>query len=653
MSEKVTSTRTGIGPQLAPCAATGLLVVAAAAAHAVAAAGDSPAGTALTVGGAAFVLAVLVAMKRGARISCRKARARLRVLLLGAAAWLGVVTATGVNWIALQVLAALMVSVSLHWWSARRIPNHVPEAPASVLTSAYADLWKENVARKGKTLAGTTLEGVRAISSGTQATLRLVPGEHSMDTVEQERKKIRGALGLKREHDLILEPHPTLPEPHLQLTIVTTPPPRGSILWPGPSALGEDGMIDLGPFADGVGTARWTAFTKTRVMCGFLQGGTNSGKTRMFESIGLSIAASKTFPSVVIFADGQGGASSRLLKENADHTALTLDALREALRGLIRLGEHRQEENDIFGWDGFTATVDRPAVFLLMDECHKFFVVDGEVQEDIQAMCAQIAREFGKVGIALIAATQMATLSAAFGPSGKHADAIRSNLLMGNGVMLRGKSRGARTIFGVETDPTLFPDRPGYALLAGSGEGVRIAPFLGYFASDEVQAHWLPRILWRSLDVASASAWGASYINRKAIAEAAREAKRARVEARRAGRTVDPAPQAAPRRHVPAPPFEVRPFPVWVNPGRRPQPQPEPQDVGVSDVARKVAVELVMGDVLHNGYARPVWLAKRLGYSERHIGNALNELLARGMVRKDGTQGHWYPTDKILSREVA
>lgn len=644
----ITSTRTGIGPQLAPCAATGLLVVAAAAAHAVAQAGDSPAGTALTVGGAAFVLAVLVAMKRGARISCRKARARLRILLLGSAAWLGVVTATGVSWVALQVLAALMVSVSLHWWSARRIPNHVPVAAVSA--SAYADLWRDNVARKGKTLAGTRLEGVRAIESGTQATLRLVPGEHSMDTVEQERRKIRGALGMERAHDMILEPHPTLPEPHLQLTIVTTPPPQGSILWPGPSALGDDGKIDLGPFADGIGTARWTAFTKTRVMCGFLQGGTNSGKTRMFESIGLSIAASKTFPSVVIFADGQGGASSKLLKENADHRALTLDALRETLRGLIRLGEHRQEENDIYGWDGFTATVDRPAVFLFMDECHKFFVVDGEVQEDIQSMCAQIAREFGKVGIAMIAATQMATLAAAFGPSGKHADAIRSNLLMGNGIMLRGMSRGARTIFGVETDPTLFPDRPGYALLAGSGDGVRIAPFLGYFASDEVQSHWLPKILWRSLGTADANAWGASYVNRRAIDHAEREAKRARVEARRAGRTVEPVAPGIPARRVPASP-QVRPFPIWVNPGRRPE--PAPMDAGVSDIARKVAVELAMGDILHNGYARPVWLARELGYSERYIGGALNELLTRGMVRKDGTQGHWYPTDKIVSREVA
>lgn len=649
-----TSTRTGIGPQLAPCAATALLVIAAAATHAAANAGTNPTGTALTVGGAAFVLAVLVSMKRARRISCHRARARLRVVLMGSALWLGMATATGITWGALQILAALMLSVSWHWWSARRIPNRSARTGAAVDgPTGYAALWAELVAAKGRPLTGTRLTGERTLDGGGhQYTLLLVPGRHSQETVEAERRVIRGALGLRRSDDMLVEPHPDLPEPHLQVTITAGVILEKTALWPGPSALGADGRIALGSFTDGMGTAFWKAFTKTRVFGGFLQGGTNAGKTRMIESIGMSLAGSDTFPSTVIFADGQGGASSRLLKENADHTAFTLPDLRAALKGLIRLMEHRQEENDVEGWDGFTPTATRRAVFLIMDECHKFFIHEGVTQEDIQSMCAQIAREGGKVGVALIAASQMGTLAAVFGGGATFADAIRSNLLMGNGVMLKSLSKSARGVFRTQVDPTLFPDRPGYALLCGTG--LREAPFLGYFASDAVQDYWLPRMTWWPLDAGSANAWGADYIHRNAGVEADRAAKRARVEARRAGTVVAPERAVEPiTRRVPAvtsSPFGPVPaFPVWRSP-RRAVPAADPV---MPEVARKVLAEMRLGEILVEGYARPSWLARRLDYSERHIHTALNELLAGGFVRKGDTQGHWYLNDKKLSREVA
>lgn len=658
----MTSTaRTGIGPQLAPCAATVLLVIAASATHAAASAGTNPAGTALTVGGAAFVLAVLVSMKRGRRISCAKARARLRVALMGSALWLGVATASGVTWGTLQVLAVLMLSVSWHWWRAYRIPNRSARVATPESGSGYPGLWAELVAPSGRPLAGSRLTRERINGPSYQYALLLVPGKHSSETMDAERGRIRGALGLRRADDMIVEPHPDLPEPHLQLTIVKQGPSKKAVLWPGPQALGADGRIALGPFADGQGIGYWKAFTPTRVFGGFLQGGTNAGKTRMIESIGMSLAASDIFPSTVIFADGQGGASSKLLKENADHTAFTLGEVRAMLRGLIRLMEHRQEENDVEGWDGFTATATRRAVFMIMDECHKFFIHEGETQEDIQAMCAQIAREGGKVGVALILASQAATLAAVFGGGATYADVIRANVLMGNGVMFKSLSKSARGVFGTEIDPTRFPDRPGYALLCGTG--LRPVAVLGYFASDAVQGYWLPRMTWCPLDAGSANAWGPDYLNRHANVEAEREAKRARVEARRAGLPVDverrasPAPPSPVTRTVGAPvapsPFgPVTPFPVWRSPTpAQPAPTPEP---AMTEVERKVLAEMRRGEILRDGYARPSWLAKTLGYSERHIHTALTGLHARKLVRKDdGVQGHWYLTDDKLSKEVA
>lgn len=645
-----TPRRPGIGPQLAPGAAVGLLLVAGSALHAIAQATDDPGSTTLTVAVIAFVLAVLVGMKKGQRIRCPKSRLRLRLLLAGSAAWLTAVTAAGMSWGAVQILALGVTAVSLHWWRLHRIPN-VSTVPRAVASDRHVDLWDKRVARAGKPLAGTRLLPGEAIASGMQHTLRLIPGDHTIVTVENERRKIRGALEMRRGEDLIIEPHPDLPEPHLRLTVVTSQPPIGSVVWPGPvDVLGRDGMIALGPFADGIGTAYWRAFTDTRVKGGFIQGGTGSGKSRLIETIVMALAGSTLFPSVLLWADGQGGASSKLLRKWCDKTALTVEACRRMLAGVIRIMEHRQDENDIEELDGFTPTEDRPAIFVILDECHKFFADAG-----IQAMAAQIAREGEKVGVAMIAATQLAQLAAAFGGSGQYADAIRSSLLTANGVLMRGKSKSAAQIFNVEVDPRDFPARPGYGFLADVDEGARQAPFLGFFVSDAIQEYWPPLMLWRELDKGSATIYGPEYLNRRELAAAEREEKRRRVAARRAGimpTTSAERPETA--RPTPSTLFPVRKFPVWINP-KAIKPQPDTQTVKVADIHRRVMEAVAAGQVGTDGYTMPHLVARRLAVSEKWAGIALKELVALGvMSRPEGTpQGRYYPTGKTLSGKVA
>lgn len=646
----------GIGPQVAPAAAVGLLIVAAAGAHAAAEASGHTAEFAATVGALAFVLAVVVGSKTGQRIRCPKGRRRLRWLLMSAAVWLGSVTATGLTWGWIEAIAFLTWALSFRWWQAKRIPDAAMETASPL--DGFAALWKEKVGRKGKPLVGSLLTDEEKIKSGTRFTLRLVPGEHTQDSVETERKKIRGALGLMPAHDLLLEQHPTLPEPHLLLTIVTRQPKPGSVLWPGPSVLGADGRIALGPFADGEGTASWKAFTANRVWGGFLQGGTGSGKSRMIESIVMALAASDLFPSVVWWADGQWGASSKLLKKRCDKVALSVAQCKEMLQGVIRIMEHRQDENDVEDLDGFTPTTARPAIFVILDECHVFFLAD----DDIKAMCARITREGGKVGVALICATQQAQLAAAFGGGGEYADAIRSNLLAGNGVLLRGKSKSAQQIFGVEVDPTQFPDRPGYAFLADPAEGARRAPLLGYFVSDDLQKIWPDRFTWRELDAGAANAYGPAYFNRVAIAAAARAEKLARVQARRDGRPVAgpiASTVSAAAARIPKAMFPILKLPVWVNPTRikpqadLPTPTPLPEPPKVTDVHRRIMAAVAAGDAMENGYTMPGLLAAHLGLSRKWTGIALGELIDLGVMERpaDAPQGKYYPTGKQLPTE--
>lgn len=631
----------GLHAHAAPYAAVGLLLVAGAALHAGSEASGDAAAFAATVGACAFVLAVLVGMKKGQRIACPRSRRRLRALLIGLAVWLGAVVASGVSWGAVEVLAILVTAMSLHWWRSRRIPD-APAVTEEAVASGYAELWRNLVGARDASLPGSRLEDERKIESGSRFTLRLMPGKQTQDSVESERGKIRGALGLMPLNDLVIEQHPTLPEPHLMLTVVTRQPPRGSVLWPGPSALGPDGYIALGPFADGVDTARWKAFTENRAWGGFLQGGTGSGKSRMIESIVMALAGSELLPSVVWWADGQGGASSKLLKRRCDRVALSVQDCRAMLEDVVATMEHRQDENCVEDLDGFTPTAARPALFVVLDECHVFFLADPE----IQAMSARIAREGGKVGVALICATQQAQLAAAFGGGGEYADAIRSNVLAGNGVMLRGKSKSARQIFGVEVDPTQFPARPGYGFLVDPAEGARRAPFLGYFVSDDLQREWPDKITWRELDAGAANSCGPRYRDRVELAAAELAERRARVEARRAGR---PVPGAASMRPAPllAPAglWPIAPLPVWINPTATPAPAAQ-----VTGIHRRVVEAITSRQAMRSGYTMPHLMADHLGVSVKWAGIALRELVELGVLEcpASAPQGQYHPTGKSL-----
>lgn len=631
----------GVQKQAAPVAVMGLMVAAAAALDAAKQAGVDDAnllgGTAATC----IVIAVVACTIMRRRLADKKMLHRGVAFVALCAGWLTTVTATGLSWNAAAVLAALGSLLSLHWWRVHRIADTLPAQPAPKPdqrpADVYAELWKARLGTTGD-LAGTALEGHERIDAGERYVLKLVAGKNTYLQVLGMLERIRSGLDLRPDEDLIVERHPVLSASCLQLTIVTRSPIKESVRWPGPSAFNPGtGCVSLGPYTDGEGVALWRAYTDNSLWGGFITGGTGSGKSRLIESIAMSLAASDTHPTVVWFVDGDEGASSTLLAGHADHTALDEEMMqaRDLLAGALGVMRLRRAENVANKWEGFTPTAARPGILIIIDECHLIFADD-----DLRSMAAEIARRGRKVGVGIIGASQVATLDAFGGVGKSHTDALRSSLRAGNGVILRSNTNNTKEVFKVEIDPSQFPAMPGYGYyVASKDSGARTAPFRGYYVTDELKAQWPDRIVWRSLHQGEGNAYtlaaGSDYAQRGELAEESREEALAWIEAVKSGRATSPSGRplmrVSPRSEGQV--FAVAQIPVWdpdkFAPARRLRPKDELHRSHVAVLAQ-----------LARGPGRTGAIAKAVELSERQTYNLIKELENDfGLVESTDTQG--------------
>ncbi|MCZ7440800.1 hypothetical protein O7598_31100 [Micromonospora sp. WMMC241] len=628
-------TQGGPRPHAVPHVAVGALVVAAAACQvAVHYAGDEQV-VATWVAGTAFVIGVVAATRVRRRVLDKKARRRALQFIAVAGGWLTTVTLTGLSWGAVGVLMAVGYALSMHWWRQHPVGLIQPK----VSRSEYQRLWAENVGCSDGVLAGSRLSNPEQIAAGIRYALRLRPGKQHVGMVVDKMKTVRGGLKLRPDQQLIVEAHPTEPEPTALLTIVTNSPVKAGVLWPGPSAFDpETGRVQLGPYADGEGTATWRAYTDNRLWGGFIQGGTGSGKSRLIDSLAMSLAASTTHPTVIFYADGQGGASSPLLMRHADLFAGTFErifAMVEAMHMVMLL---RQRENVEHGWEGFTPTADRPGLLGIIDECHKPLLEaeNPEYWKRTQQLAATISREGGKVGVALILASQEPTLNAFGGAGSRYCEALRSSLLTGNGIMLAGDDPNARVIFGVKENPKEFPVGGGYGLVAKPAPGARQALFRSTYLDDQAKAKWPGRFVWRSFDGTSAGAAMKGY--------GERERTFADRKAVKDGMPVGFVGLAQP---VPA--------------QRQPEPQPATGGDGaaleafgavafppawpafVASMQAEARKELGPShakvlDAIAAGHTSPARIADHIGLGVRQVHNLLGTLVEAGRVRGGGRQ---------------
>lgn len=620
----------GVQKQAAPFAGMGLLVLAATALHA---AKDASAADAEILGGTAavcVVVAVVAAHQMRKRLDDRKSLHRGLAFLGVCTTWLVTTTQIGMSWNAAALLVIVGSALSLHWWRTHRIPDTLPPPPPVQKTERnarhYMARWDEWVGCQGGTLPGSKLESPENIKAGWRFVLRLVPGKQSLAGLMSAMILIRGALGLTVEQDVIAERHPVLEEPAVLLTVVAKPQIKESHEWPGPAVF-VDGKVRLGPYVDGEGTAAWTVYNleTQRMKGGFIQGGAGAGKTRLIEIIAFSVADSADYPTVVWYGDGQGNSSSPTLMKHADFGAQTHEQICTMYGCAQLVMELRQDENGLDEAIGFRPTADRPGLLIILSECHKPLMKaeNPERWEGLQKIIEQIAREGQKVGVATILETQESTLGA-FGGAGvsNRPEMIRSNLLMGNGIMMRSLDANARQVFKVDEDPSQFPELPGYSLMVAGDSGDRSAPFRVYRLTDGQRASWPGRIRWRSLDTGAGNAAGMMYLMRAQLAEMAREEIRRRVEARRNGTYVGgdtdrifTAARGGDGEALGGDLPDVAAFPVW-NPVTERVQQRE-----MHDSHRKVL------DALKAGFTSPTPIAAAVGLSVRRIHQLLDELM--------------------------
>ncbi|MBQ1064455.1 hypothetical protein [Micromonospora sp. C41] len=613
----------GLRQQLAPHAAVGALVVAAAAARvAVHVTGDEQV-VATWVAGAAFVVGVVAATRLRRRPLDKKSRRRALAFIGVAAGWLTAVTVTGLSLGAVGVLMALGYGLSLHWWRQHPVGLIQPK-------SEYQRLWAENNGASDGALPGSRLTKPEPIKAGIRYALKLRAGKQTLEQAVAAIGRLRGGLHLLPDQQMLLEPHPTEPEPTLLLTIVTKSPIKQAVDWPGPEAFDPaTGRVRLGPYADGEGVATWRAYTDNRLWGGFIQGGSGSGKSRLIESIAFSLAAAESHPTVIWYGDGQRGASSPLLMKHADLFAGTYDQIEAMLVGMELLMVLRQQENVERELEGFAPIEDRPGVLGVIDECHKVFDKEQNVRSarTCQRIAATIAREGGKVGVNLLLASQEPTLGAFGGAGNNDAEVLRSNLLSGNGVMLAGSDPNAKTIFGVEDNPKKFPRYGGYGMVTTPAPGERQAHFRGYYLNDKLRAYWPGRIVWRCLSapegyVALGRDYGTrarSYADRKASLSAPRRTvERGAAEPQPAAGGDGAALEA----------FGAVAFPPsWETFVAQAQ-QEARKELGPSHA--KVL------DAIAAGHTSPQRIADEIGLSVRQVHNLLGTLMEAGRVRGGG-----------------
>lgn len=363
-------------------------------------------------------------------------------------------------------------------------------------------------------------------------------------------------------------------------------------------------------------------------------GSKGSGKSRVLEIVALTAMACS--PTVVFYVDGQNGASSPLLWENALWHAGPDDAP-QMLRSLLAIKDYRQLYNRKHKLTGFTPGPELPGVLVIVDECHKIFT------DQTSAQWADLAREGRKLGIGVLAASQVTTLDA-FG-GGAHADALRSSLVSSNGIALRTASKVQSSVFpGLSVDLMSLPKLPGFGYTVDDGDDQhRTAPFRNrWLIGDKQAAHrdqplpdgvhtaeaWFAHVAAnQQLDDASAHAAGRAFADRHA--KAVRE--HAELDALFAHAT---GTASGSERSAAAGPVLV-PFPRLdhLSSFKPAQPDPprrrRPPD-GLTDAQYRV------WDTINCGVTSTSEIASVLGISDRRVRVLVAELESAGHVVKTG-----------------
>lgn len=544
----------------------------------------------------------------------RKWRTSIHRATAAASLWLLLASTTGPSWRSPLVLTVLVVLVSSSWWKANR-PKH-PLAPSRTAVPMKTDLsipvlWDENLGSPGAVLAGSKLTDQDTSRPNCESyTVNLRPGKQTITGVLSQLELIAGGL-FTPVKQLVLEPHPDHNPNHVKLTVVQDSPIEKTVQYQGARIVGgQRHMIEVGPYGDGDGYARWRMWQPGEKpmtgswLSGLVIAGTGIGKSRLMELLAAGYMASGC--AIPWFNDPQGGASSPALQEHADWYTSS-EGTAKMLSALERAAAAREKENSVMGWSRFDPTPERPGIIVFLDEGHVAIKRYGNRLEDL-------ARKTQKVGIGFIVLTQGASLESL----GK--DILRA-CLMANVIVMKTMSNQTKNLLpGLPVDPEMLPKIPGFGYIVGT-DGSRTAPFRSEYQDSPERWYKQYEHLVPKLDALTANAIGDDYQLRREAAVEEREADREYVEALRAGTILaeadepdlddwgkDDAKPAA---------FQVVPFPS--SPAARPQDKPARERVLVA---------------VAQGVTRTADIQEQVGLGKSQCAAVLKELLEKNELEQ-------------------
>ncbi len=462
--------------------------------------------------------------------------------LASAVAWLGWAAATGPSWTVLVIgWTVLSTPWVRHHWPRPRL-----DAPqVEPVGDGIPQRWEAGVSAQNRRLPGATLFDSGVFEHGNEWSVQLVPGAQTIDSALGVLDHVSSGLKTPMQR-LVLEAHPDYldDDPTIaRLRVILTSPVKETLYFDCPRF--RHGIAEMGPFIDGAGEATWRVYTEDSMWGGFVLGSSGIGKSRMIESLALTVRAMSAagMPTMLVYLDGQDGASSSTLAEYASLSGGPDDAT-AILEALERVIVARQKWNKVHRLDGFTPGRSPDGtgeglvgILVIIDEAHVVF--DSRLGN--AKRWARIAREGRKVGVVILAASQYNDLEV-FG----NEDPLRSSLLAGNGLAMHTASESASGLIpGLRINPSRLPAIPGFGYkIAAPQSGERTAPFRGrYLPNARAKAadpritvptvgEWFERTTDAPLDAMSARAMGEVYLCRHERAAAARERVLAELEGR-------------------------------------------------------------------------------------------------------------------------
>lgn len=603
--------------------------------------------------------------RRRTREQRRDRRNHAALVTAAAASWLLWAMHTGpAGWQAVTLWLGMVVLMQ-PYWRRRRIPNPLTTPVATPMDVPLVDTtvapeqhpvvtkWVERVQAPGGALVGAYLTGRRSEQPNCETwDVNLRPGQQTTDNAIGAHSLIVSALDHLTVDQVIVDRHPSGSMARAKLTVVQGHPLNRRLDHPGPGEVynPETGYAAIGMHPDEQPAEWGLCVPNWGLTNGFVVGGIGSGKSTLMMNVA-SIAAHTGIISVWAGCP-VGGQSFPALVKHATWPATTVDEIILQLEAAAKLIQVRGVLNNLRGQPLHMPSVKEPGVLLFIDEFHKLTRGHARYKEAVSLLDI-VTREGRKAAVAIVGADQDCDLQGVFGGE----DTLRTSMIGKNLSFLRTPSKVTKDLVpGVTFNPATLPERfPDGSPTSGLGYmvGQRNAPYRGWFTPDAEQLlAGAPKV---ELDQVGARGIGAPYMERELRRTMARAAQAAVIqkldpEALRDILESEPDLRAAlellgpvslsplgpdPTQAHRFGPLHLVPAPQFVVPGEDEQP--------VSSARPVRARDKVLG-LVRDGVRRKGELVERSGLSETAVRNALNELVAEGVVANP-KHGDYVPVD--------